>query len=275
MKKAKITFFVIIMTLLLICTFYDLEISKTLFNTSSHYGQFFEAIGELPMTYIGCFSAAALVVTTKKRTNWSFYVGKIGFSSLMLLFSFFSVMMSGMHISIPLWLKLVLTLVTCLFFYLLARAVPTSQHMNLRKAAKVGLLLAISAILLITILKMLWGRMRFREMTDPANQFTRWYLPQSLTTNNEFMSFPSGHAANATVVLWISLLPTFVKSLVGKKRLLEVTAIVWIVLVMISRIVMGAHFATDVIVGMLISMMLFFFLKYKFMSQNSENTMLL
>lgn len=193
----------------------------------------------------------------------------------MLLFSFFSVMMSGMHISIPLWLKLVLTLVTCLFFYLLARAVPTSQHMNLRKAAKVGLLLAISAILLITILKMLWGRMRFREMTDPANQFTRWYLPQSLTTNNEFMSFPSGHAANATVVLWISLLPTFVKSLVGKKRLLEVTAIVWIVLVMISRIVMGAHFATDVIVGMLISMMLFFFLKYKFMPQNSENTMLL
>ena len=275
MKKAKITFFVIIMTLLLICTFYDLEISKALFNTSSHYGQFFEAIGELPMTYIGCFSAAALVVTTKKRNNWSFYVGKIGFSSLMLLFSFFSVMMSGMHISIPLWLKLVLTLVTCLFFYLLARAVPTSQHMNLRKAAKVGLLLAISAILLITILKMLWGRMRFREMTDPANQFTRWYLPQSLTTNNEFMSFPSGHAANATVVLWISLLPTFVKSLVGKKRLLEVTAIVWIVLVMISRIVMGAHFATDVIVGMLISMMLFFFLKYKFMPQNSENTMLL
>ncbi|KRN87584.1 phosphatase PAP2 family protein [Carnobacterium maltaromaticum] len=263
------------MTLLLICTFYDLEISKALFNTSSHFGQFFEAIGELPMTYIGCFSAAALVVTTKKRTNWSFYVGKIGFSSLMLLFSFFSVMMSGMHISIPLWLKLVLTLVTCLFFYLLARAVPTSQHMNLRKAAKVGLLLAISAIFLITILKMLWGRMRFREMTDPANQFTRWYLPQSLTTNNEFMSFPSGHAANATVVLWISLLPTFVKSLVGKKRLLEVTAIVWIGLVMISRIVMGAHFATDVIVGMLISMMLFFFLKYKFMPQNSENTMLL
>ncbi|MCG4787809.1 phosphatase PAP2 family protein, partial [Roseburia faecis] len=80
---------------------------------------------------------------------------------------------------------------------------------------------------------------------------------------------------NATVVLWISLLPTFVKSLVGKKRLLEVTAIVWIVLVMISRIVMGAHFSTDVIVGMLISMMLFFFLKYKFMPQNSENTMLL
>lgn len=61
----------------------------------------------------------------------------------------------------------------------------------------------------------------------------------------------------------------------GEKRLLEVTAIVWIVLVMISRIVMGAHFATDVIVGMLISMMLFLFLKYKFMPQNSENTMLL
>lgn len=274
MRKVKVGFISIVVVLLVVCTFYDLQISQALFNQTSSYGKFFETIGELPMAYIGCFSAAALVVTTKQTAKSSFYLGKIGFWALELLLAFFSVMMIGMSIPLPSWLKLVLTLVTSLVFYLLAKAVPVSQHGHLRQAAKVGLLLAVSAIFVITILKMVWGRMRFRQMTDPANQFTRWYLPQQLTTNNEWMSFPSGHAANSSVVLWISLLPTFVKSLAGKKELLEAGAVVWIILVMISRVVMGAHFATDVIVGMLISMTLFFLLKRQFMPENNSSIML-
>lgn len=271
MKKVRGIVIISALVLLLICTFYDLQISMTLFNQSSNYGKFFEAVGELPMTFVGCFSAAALSVTTKKSSSWTSYFGKIGFGLLVLLFAFFSVMMVGSHVALSNTLKGILMIIISGVFYGLAKAVPAQHHEALRQAAKIGLFFALAAILVITILKMLWGRMRFRQMIDPASQFTRWYLPQSMTLDNEFMSFPSGHAANSTVILWISLLPTFVSPLAGKSRWLELAAFVWIILVMVSRIVMGAHFATDVIMGMLISVTLFFLLKKQFLSEKQRD----
>lgn len=274
MERLKSFVLIGIVLLLGVCTFYDLQISLKLFNDSSSYGKFFETFGEVPMTYIGCFSAAALFVTMKKTTSWFFYLAKIGFAVLELLFASFSAMMIGSHLSLSSWFLVIVAVGTGGACYLLARAVPAKHHYSLRQAAKVGLILAVSAILVITMLKMLWGRMRFRAMTDPITQFTSWYLPQSMTTTNNFMSFPSGHAANATVMIWISLLPTFVSPLVGKKNWLELIAFLWIILVMVSRIIMGAHFATDVIVGMLISLTLFFLLKKWLIAEDSRGDML-
>ncbi|MGY3777986.1 phosphatase PAP2 family protein [Isobaculum melis] len=270
MKKGNIIFIVGVVLLLLVCTFYDLQISMTLFNNQSIYGKFFEAAGELPMTYIGCFSAAALFLTMKNTGRWTFYLGKIGFVLLVLFFSLTSIIMINTHLPLSIGLKIGLLILTSLVFYLLAKAVPAKHYLALKQAAKVGLILAVLAILVVTILKMFWGRMRFREMTDPIHQFTRWYLPQGWTINNELMSFPSGHAANSSVILWLSLLPTFVSRLAGKERLLEGLAAVWIVLVMVSRVVMGAHFATDVTVGMLLSISLFFWLKKRFITKNNQ-----
>lgn len=70
----------------------------------------------------------------------------------------------------------------------------------LRQVAKVGVLLSVLLILVINIIKIFWGRERFRHMVAPYSSFIRWYLPQALTTNNEFMSFPSGHSANSSVL---------------------------------------------------------------------------
>lgn len=41
--------------------------------------------------------------------------------------------------------------------------------------AATALIYFLLVIIVMNVLKMAWGRMRFREMTDPAVEFTRWY----------------------------------------------------------------------------------------------------
>ncbi len=98
-------------------------------------------------------------------------------------------------------------------------------------------------------------------MTDPISQFTYWFIPKRITTNNEFMSFPSGHAANSSTIIWITLLPLFIDKLKNKEWLLTMIAFLWIIVVMITRIIVRTHFATDVLVGSTITLSLFFWLR--------------
>ena len=98
-------------------------------------------------------------------------------------------------------------------------------------------------------------------MVNPSAEFTPWYLIQGFTTDNEFMSFPSGHSANSSTVIWLTLLPLWLKSLRPYKTLLSIAAYLWLICVMISRVIMGAHFSTDVLVGASITLIMFQLLK--------------
>ena len=70
-------------------------------------------------------------------------------------------------------------------------------------------------------------------------------------------SFPSGHAQNAT------MLGLLVNERYGKGRLwLQITLVVMVVLVLISRIFLGQHYPSDVLVGALVSIGLYFLFNY-------------
>lgn len=56
----------------------------------------------------------------------------------------------------------------------------------------------------------------------------------------------------------ITLLPKFIPALGKKENILKVIACIWIGCVMVSRIIMGAHFLSDVTMGMTISLVLFY-----------------
>lgn len=62
---------------------------------------------------------------------------------------------------------------------------------------------------------------------------------------------------NSAAVILLTLLPTFLPRLEGKDKVLRITAYVWIFLVGISRVVMGAHFTSDVTAGAMLSLALF------------------
>lgn len=147
----------------------------------------------------------------------------------------------------------------------IAKFVVRYRREELYKAAVMGLQLFLIVVLLFNLVKLGWGRERFRHMMEIGTVagFSPWFIPQGLAAGNEFMSFPSGHSANAAIVMWITLLPTFLPSLATKEKLLKVFACIWIALVMVSRIIMGAHFLSDVTMGMMISLVTFYVLYKK------------
>jgi membrane-associated phospholipid phosphatase len=110
-------------------------------------------------------------------------------------------------------------------------------------------------VIFIQVVKYFWGRVRFRELDAAFSQFTPWYLPQGLTG---FDSFPSGHAAMGWILL--ALLVLFA----NKKPLVKYSALtiifMWGVTLALSRVVIGAHYSSDVLFGsffIIISFILF------------------
>ncbi len=122
---------------------------------------------------------------------------------------------------------------------------------------------AILTFVIIWVLKLVWGRVRPRQLTLGGGYmaYTPWYLPQGFTG---YFSFPSGHTANATVIL--SLIYYF-KFIPEKYKLVKPIAAVllsvWIVLVALSRVVVGAHFLSDVLFGAAITLAIVYFCKPK------------
>lgn len=259
-KRELIVTYSVLVALLLLFTFLDLPLSQTFFNLKSPFGRFFEIFGEAPGLLVGAFSAAALFVTRDRKTAWKNTLSILGFGLLTLLFSLMGALMVNNYLthgdlSMAVILPQGLALFALLLF--LASRLDMAKRAEIRRAAVVGLLLLVAAIVAINLIKIGWGRPRFRSMTNPAAQFTPWYLPQSVAAGEEFKSFPSGHTANAAVLLWITLLPTFISKLKGKKTLLLGLAWAWVALVAFSRIIMGAHFGSDVTMGALLTYTVF------------------
>ena len=110
----------------------------------------------------------------------------------------------------------------------------------------------------IQIVKFFWGRVRFRELDAVFSQFTPWYLPQGFTG---FDSFPSGHAATGFMLLAILIL--LEKKKMWMKNLALTLIIFWGILLAFSRVVIGAHYASDVLFGSFFIILSFFYFRNK------------
>ena len=110
--------------------------------------------------------------------------------------------------------------------------------------------------------------MRYRAMNCEGGQsiggfdnFTRWYVAngQHLTkdemralfgTTDALKSFPSGHTCSAgTVYCLLMLLDVFNVKSKGKRAVSWIAAITYTGMVAVSRIIVGAHFFSDVLMG--------------------------
>ena len=160
------------------------------------------------------------------------------------------------HVS-PVW-AVVIGLAIAALGIGIARAVPEENRALALKYAATALLYFLLVILIMNSIKTVWGRMRFREMTDPIHEFTRWYqiVPRG-GFNNIYASFPSGHSMNSAGVILLMLLPPMIPALRGREKLLHVLVYVWCAVVGVSRVFMGAHFSSDVTVGVLLSLAIF------------------
>ena len=252
MKKQYKLLILVQLVLLGIGSVFDLQISQSIFNRGSFFAEFFKIFGELPLTLMSVLAALIKVFNYYDEK-------KMIKSTLFGLLSILFAMMLGFQI--PHYLdinSIVLSIAIILGVMVLSFILINKMDLNRRKEldnfANIVLLTAFLSILVINVIKIFWGRMRFFKMVElnDYSNFTPWYLAQSIAESDVYKSFPSGHSANAAIVLLINYL--YLNSKHENK--VFVFSSMWLFLVQISRIVDGAHFMSDVAMGGLIAILI-------------------
>lgn len=132
------------------------------------------------------------------------------------------------------------------------------------------IIMAVVANVLIMIIKDPVGRMRFRAMNSEVGQsmggfdnFTAWYVSNGQPSEevlaafenaygvtDAFKSFPSGHTCAAGMTYALIMLPDVLGTRnKGVRAFCWIFPVVFTGIVAISRIVVGAHFFSDVLFG--------------------------
>lgn len=261
-KKERRIVFAVGLALLLLFTFTDLQISMAVAKKPV-WARVLEVVGEIPFTTL-TIAGCAMLFRFRTRKNLALNIlAALGSGALFLLFSLMGGFMTynyltdnlGQISGIWIW---VFALAMAAAGIWLTSLVPAENRQKALRYAATALLYCILVIVIMNSLKTVWGRMRFREMTDPVKEFTRWYqiVPRG-GFDNIYASFPSGHSMNSAGVILLMLLPPMIPALENREKALHIVVYVWCIVVGISRVFMGAHFASDVTVGVLLSLAIF------------------
>ncbi len=255
--------FILFGALMVASVFLDLPLSGAVFSPKNAFGVFFQNFGELAGVLVCVFSCAALLATRGRDNRRQNIGGAIAYGVLLALASVMAAAMPLRYTTIPMFpLALLLAAVFAALALLAAHRLAKQHPRELRIAGAVGIFLMLAMLVLINLVKLLWGRERYYVMGDPTAEFTMWFIPQGIAVSDEFMSFPSGHSAHSAIILWITMLPTFWDAAKGKEVLLKIIAYGYTLLVMASRIVMGKHFLSDVTMGAFLSILAFYIIKH-------------
>jgi membrane-associated phospholipid phosphatase len=249
--------------------FNDLRISEAIVNSKTGWAIFLEQYGELPGATV---VVLGIMVFSIQYKNASFFkLAAIQFillfaSSLIFLYIsyllFFNISSStDMFFEYSTFLLiafLILSILLAIFFRKI------NLPSNLITISKIIIGMAFFGYLLsIQTLKFLWGRVRYRDLDILYSSFTEWYIANGIQGH---YSFPSGHAAMG----WI-LLPIFLLFINRNKYIRSVVlglTVITAISISVSRVVIGAHYASDVLFGSFFMIVAFLILCKKYYLRN-------
>lgn len=254
LKKYKtdiIIFYVAALAALLAALFWDLQLDKILNNPEDVFSIWFQNTGEIPSRLICPIAGTILFYTYKTKLEqtagliiclggsayFGYYIGKYFFiEENRMLFS----IIYGLGFGI-----------VCLILGRLIN-VPDKYREVIRKAAVLGIIVMFLQLAVVEGLKYLWGRVRFRDLLAAGSYdaFTPWYKINGINGNK---SFPSGHTAGAGMSYLIMLLPYISDEWKNRTQICFWSAFIYTSVVAFTRLVMGAHYLSDVAAGGIIS----------------------
>lgn len=253
--------------LMVIGSFFDFQISTQLFNIDSLFGMLLASYGQLPAML--CVSVAGmLLIKISKGQKKIVVILSYLFGILFNIFAIMGITMDPMlyipHMSIVLSVMIAVIIVGVIDFIMWK----LTQNANREQVKKVIILflgVMFLEIIIINVIKIPWGRPRMRMITAQNQVFQPWWVIGSSMKDHlmslgiaaeEFKSFPSGHSANAACAIMLGVLPVICQKLKGKENILSFIGIMLTLTVAFSRIIMGAHFLTDVTVGMSVTFLI-------------------
>lgn len=260
--------FALLLILMIVGSLFDFKISSVLYpGKESSFGQFFAAFGELPaFLALVCAGALLFVHRGALRRDWS---------ALFLLASFalvFGAIFLAVHeavdnvpampVGVALLVMVFFSVISVAAMLLLTQGTPEKTVLRFVLTL---VFVCVGTMVAINVIKVPWGRARMRLIVSTGNEsyFTPWWkagsalkdqLVASGVSSDEFRSFPSGHTACAACAVLLALLPTVCKRLRGKEKRLGLLGVLWTAVVAVSRLMMGAHFLTDVTMAWLVTL---------------------
>lgn len=258
-KKYLIIFtYCICVCLLIVASFYDLQIDKAIYNGENFYAKFFDLFGELPFYSLIPFSLCVVATYLKKsEKGWhialSFVCVALSFIMACICFErFFGVLIEFYAVF------LLALFVTTLLYFCLDKAKEETIYKLFRFAIFAIVYLCI-ILLFNQIIKMVWGRCRFYDMvaTGSFEEFTPWWCVNGFGGGK---SFYSGHVTSAMALLCLHPLARMFH--INKSKYLALNALIatFVVLVAVSRLIYGAHFLSDVTMAIVICLTIYLLL---------------
>lgn len=251
--------------LLIVASFYDLAINHALSNSESVYGLLFVSLGEFPAYIILPMCGVIWFYADHGIKDKRLMIVARVASAILVWLGFFIWGAMGSRITeSPKVIELsALYSILFTFFTLLLGKYLKINFTRYVRFAVFALFVMLISLVVIRLIKIGWGRMRYRDMLKVGNfsGFTPWYIPNGYNGNT---SFPSGHTASACNIY------IFVVLFKGKRRYIaNGVALLFVVLTMFSRIVVNAHFLSDVLIGGLVSYLCYFIIRLLFERKKS------
>lgn len=232
-KIDKICLWCIALVLFIVGSFNDLKISQTLYDSTSIFGRIFEN-HLLTLVFIPVIASGWLLFKTQKNIIYLLIsIGvsiNAGIENLTKYFTGTTKMVLGILLGI-------------VIFLLVSRfSKKILNNLNQQKAINTLKIFFIVVGVIYTI-KYLIGRIRYRDLQS-LEQYSNWYDFNFFGKGN---SFPSGHTS--TIYLLIPFLKIYEKEF----KILRVIAYSIILLMALSRIIIGAHYLSDTMAALLIA----------------------
>ncbi len=277
-KMIIILFYCSCAVLLLSGTLWDEQISRFLYSPDSVFCSFFNKIGEFPPYLTIPLFGTVFFYGKPEKVNkalgflWSFLFAVIclgGFIFLTAKFGSYWLPKNDLRTPIEIILAVVFTVLSLI----LGKRIPKKHLKPLKRFSVFGVLAFLISGLGVDFIKSIWGRTRPRDMLkiNDFSSFTPWYIPQGKTGNN---SFPSGHANQATLMFLLTGLADAFSSLKKHEVKLFLASALFSFTVSLSRLIVGAHFLTDVTVAIIITFTTVYILRILIFKNNKNNNLI-
>lgn len=242
-----IVFYVLAAAATVVASFFDLKIDIALNDPSNPFAVWLYRTGEFPSRLICPIAGAVIFRCTDKKA-----VAAIG-EALCLGGSAYMGYYIGKHFFVEEY-RMAFSLLWGIGFGVAALyavrfvTVPDEFKRPLFTAAVIGAGVMTAQLLTVDIMKNLWGRVRFRDLlsSGSCDGFTAWFV---INGKNGNKSFPSGHTAGAGMSYLLMLLPFIDKKREKYRAVYFWCPFIYTSAVALTRLVMGAHYLSDVTVG--------------------------
>ena len=115
---------------------------------------------------------------------------------------------------------------------------------------------------------MLFGRVRFKDLSSTYTEYTQWYIINGPNSDNQ--SFPSGHSAYAWLFLPFLVLIRNENMKIPVKIIIITSVIGYGIFISMSRIIIGGHYCSDILFSTGTASILTILFYKKFYSQDIQ-----